>query len=459
MLVHGRILVSSETHFSGVVSRKRKGVYTVKNPLQQHPHETPVQVRAESRSPYLLWLIWVLWLPLMIPSLITFFQAHPTLPRLLSMLVGICLFFSLYLWSAWLRVQHLIGVVAVTRHTTMWMWATIACLGVLSLVLTLIGGPAWLLLFFYTSGFIGGSLTVRQSLVTAFCFTLGVAALGWLIGLSWLAILQDIVFIPAIVFIMRSIIWSITTSWELRAAREEIARLAVVNERLRIARDLHDLLGHSLSLITLKSELAGRLVSVAPERAVNEIHDIENVARTTLQEVREAVTSYRQPTLASELHAAQELLSAAGIAYRNESDEQTLADLSPGIEAVLSWTIREGVTNVIKHSRAQQCWVKIWRDAQQVHGEIKDNGHSIVADSPAIQAGNGLRGLRERVAALGGQIETSSSPEKGFSLHVSIPLVQKRSLVSPLQPEGQREQRSVFNQEHMPAHEERRMQP
>lgn len=86
---------------------------------------------------------------------------------------------------------------------------------------------------------------------------------------------------------MKSMLWSITTSWELHAARKEISRLAVETERLRIARDLHDLLGHNLSLIALKSELAGRLVKVAPERAVVEIGDVDNVARTTLQEVRE----------------------------------------------------------------------------------------------------------------------------------------------------------------------------
>jgi two-component system sensor histidine kinase DesK len=222
---------------------------------------------------------------------------------------------------------------------------------------------------------------------------------------------------------MRSVIWSITTSWELRAARDEIARLAVMNERLRIARDLHDLLGHNLSLITLKSELAGRLLSIAPQRAAAEIHDIENVARTTLQEVREAVASYRLPTLASELHAAQEILTAAGIAYRYEGDEQLLENLPAGIEAVLSWTVREGITNVVKHSRAHQCLISLRRDSKHIYVEISDDGTGDSNDSSHV--GNGLRGLAERVTALGGHFEAGPRAGSGFSLSTSIPINQK----------------------------------
>lgn len=378
---------------------------------------------AKSRSPYLLWLIWVLWLPLMIPSLVTFLLTHPTLPRLIFVVVGVFLFFALYLWTAWLRVKQLVGVSISTRRTEEWAWVTIAGLAVLSITITLVGGKEWLNLFFYTSGFIGGSLTIRRTILAALLFTLLVAALGWLIGLSWLELVQEVVFVPVIIFIMRSVIWSITTSWELRAAREEIARLAVMNERLRIARDLHDLLGHNLSLITLKSELAGRLLNIAPQRAAAEIHDIENVARTTLQEVREAVASYRQPTLASELHAAQEILTAAGISYRYEGDEQAVDNLPQAIEAVLSWTVREGVTNVIKHSHAHQCLISLRQDSKHIRIEISDDG--IGESRNSSNAGNGLRGLAERVTALGGHFDAGPRVGSGFFLSTSIPLHQK----------------------------------
>ena len=173
---------------------------------------------------------------------------------------------------------------------------TIAALTILGLILTLLGGSEWQTLFYYTSGYVVGSLLIRRAILVVFVITLLATVTGWFAGLGWLDLAQTIVFIPAIVIITRSVMWSITTSWQLNDARKEIAHLAVETERLRIARDLHDLLGHNLSLIALKSELAKRLVNVAPERAIVEISDVENVARTTLQEVREAVSAFRQPT-------------------------------------------------------------------------------------------------------------------------------------------------------------------
>jgi two-component system sensor histidine kinase DesK len=397
----------------------------VNNPVKRNTPESEASLQVEGRSPYLLWLIWILWVPLIIPSLVFFFQAHPSIPHIIITITGVALFFALYFWESWLRARQLVGASSASRHPANLTWLTITILVALSLVVTLIGGNEWLNLFFYVSGFIGGSLTTRRSILVALIVTALVTALGWLIGLSWLSLVQSVVFIPAIIFIMRSILWSITTSWELRAAREEIARLAVVNERLRIARDLHDLLGHSLSLIALKSELAGRLVYAAPERAATEIRDIEQVARTTLQEVREAVASYRQPTLANELHAAQEILSAAGITYRIEGAELVRNDLPTGIEAALSWTVREGVTNVIKHSPARECQIKFTRDHEQVRVEISNDGAAASQETNTVQAGNGLRGLRERVASLGGQIEAEPGAVHGFSLSVAIPLNQK----------------------------------
>jgi two-component system, NarL family, sensor histidine kinase DesK len=248
-------------------------------------------------------------------------------------------------------------------------------------------------------------------------------------------LIQAIVFIPAIILITRVVMWSITTNWQLRIAREEITRLAVTTERLRIARDLHDLLGHNLSLIALialKSELARRLVSVAPERAIVEISDVENVARTTLQEVREAVSAYRQPTLKSELQAAQEILAAAGIAYRYDGDESMIDSLPTTIEAVLSWTVREGVTNVIRHSRAHQCTIRVTRDAQEIGIEVIDDGAGVSSINSSDIEGNGLRGLAERVEKLGGRCEASPRVGGGFLLAVSVPLAQQdRNAIEP----------------------------
>ncbi len=371
----------------------------------RNPEEAYAASQTKGRSPYLLWLIWLVWLPLMIPALIALFQSHPALPRLIAILVGAALFIAFYLLASWRRARGIAAASSLPRHTAASTWLTIAALTAISVALTLLGGYGAIGFFYYTSGYVGGSLPIRRIIPAAMVITLIALAVGRIAGTAWLDLVQALIFIPAIIIITRTVMWSITTSWELHAAREEIARLAVTTERLRIARDLHDLLGHNLSLIALKSELARRLVAVSPERAAIEIGDVENVARTTLQEVREAVAAYRQPTLASELQGAQEILAAAGIMYRYESDESIIDALPSSIEAVLSWTVREGVTNVIRHSRAHQCTIRVTREKHTVQVEIIDDGTSSISGTGGDNGGNGLRGLAERVAALGGRCE------------------------------------------------------
>src|SRR5260221_59446 len=219
---------------------------------------------------------------------------------------------------------------------------------------------------------------------------------------------------------------------ELHAAREELARLAVVEERLRMARDLHDLLGHSLSLITRKSELVGRLVEKGPTRAVQEIREVELAARQTLREVREAVAGYRQPVLESELDGAQQMLSAAGIECMIE---HTAGMLPPATDAVLAWTVREGVTNVIRHSRARYCSIRLTRENGTVRAEVINDGDQRQEKNIVWRrAGSGLSGLSERVTALGGhmealtiqvtELEAGSTPSTGkecFGLLGEIP--------------------------------------
>ena len=208
---------------------------------------------------------------------------------------------------------------------------------------------------------------------------------------------------------------------QLSQAREQIARLAVGEERLRFARDLHDLLGHSLSVIALKSELAGRLIKNTPGLAAHEIEDIEKVARDALREVREAVTGYRQPTLAAELAGAHEVLTAAGIEYHVDHDR---VPLPPAVEAVLAWTVREGVTNVMRHSQAKRCSVRIINKDGHATAEVIDDGRG---GTP--EAGSGLRGLEERVRERGGTLIAEPLPHEGFRLRVTMPL---RAVLAPL---------------------------
>ena len=208
---------------------------------------------------------------------------------------------------------------------------------------------------------------------------------------------------------------------QLSQAREQIARLAVGEERLRFARDLHDLLGHSLSVIALKSELAGRLIKTTPGLAAHEIEDIEKVARDALREVREAVTGYRQPTLAAELAGAHEALTAAGIEYRVDQDH---VPLPPAVEAVMAWTVREGVTNVMRHSQAKRCSVRITNKDGKATVEVIDDGRGGTPD-----AGSGLRGLDERVRERGGTLTAEPLPHEGFRLRVTLPV---REVLAPI---------------------------
>jgi two-component system, NarL family, sensor histidine kinase DesK len=217
---------------------------------------------------------------------------------------------------------------------------------------------------------------------------------------------------------------------ELREARAALANVAVAAERERFARDLHDLLGHSLSVIAIKAELAGRLLPTAADRAASEVADLEAVARQALGEVRDAVSGYRQPTLAGELEGARVALSAAGIEASFSGDS---VSLDPAVEAVLAWTVREGATNVIRHSGASHCSVTIRAEAGDAGVEVVDDGvgwgiptrvdgRARAGNGTGWATGNGLAGLRERAATLRGRIEAGAAPGGGYRLAVSVPV-------------------------------------
>ncbi len=199
---------------------------------------------------------------------------------------------------------------------------------------------------------------------------------------------------------------------KLEMAQGEIEHLATVAERERIARDLHDLLGHTLSLITLKAELARKLVDRDPERAKQEILDIEHTSRASLADVREAISGYRGQGLAAELVRARKTLETAGIVV--DSDVAELP-LTPAQETVLALALREAVTNVVRHAEAHQCSVRLQRERDLCTLEIADNGRG--ADAPE---GNGLRGMRERLEAIGGSLQRQT--QAGTRLIIHLPL-------------------------------------
>jgi two-component system, NarL family, sensor histidine kinase DesK len=205
----------------------------------------------------------------------------------------------------------------------------------------------------------------------------------------------------------------------LREARAELADHAVAEERLRFARDMHDLLGHDLSLIALKAELAGKLLPARVDDAAAEVADIRSLSRSALSQVREAVEGYRRPTLPGELAGARAALEAAGIELRVDAAGETL---DPDTESLLAWAVREGATNVIRHSGASRAEITVTARAAATELEITDDGRGEPGSNGGPEAGgHGLAGLIERAHALGGTVEAASGPDGGFRLRVSVP--------------------------------------
>jgi two-component system sensor histidine kinase DesK len=203
----------------------------------------------------------------------------------------------------------------------------------------------------------------------------------------------------------------IRASSKLELAHEEIEQLAKVAERERIARDLHDVLGHTLSVVVLKSELAGRLIAGNPERAAMEIADVEQIARKALGEVREAITGYRAEGLAAEIRRAHSTLDAAGVTL---ICEEKPPELRPAEETVMSLVLREAVTNVVRHAQASRCVMRFAAKDGTTALVVEDNGRGGVREE-----GNGLRGMRERIEALGGRFAVDGT--HGTRLTVELP--------------------------------------
>jgi len=199
---------------------------------------------------------------------------------------------------------------------------------------------------------------------------------------------------------------------KLRLAQAEVERLAKLAERERIARDLHDVLGHTLSVVVLKSELAQKLITRDVTRAAAEMAEVERIARAGLAEVREAITGYRSSGLAAELEHVRETLVAAGI---QATIDAGAVNLAPAQETALSLALREATTNVIRHAQATSCHIRFYAQDGSVLMEVADNGRGGTAPF-----GNGLTGMRERIQALGGVLQRES--ERGTRLLIKLPI-------------------------------------
>ena len=322
---------------------------------------------------------------------------------------GLCLFVGLYELVLW---QFPWGRPSIPRRG---LTGLLAALAALTIGLVFAFGASWIGLLIYLSVATGALLAPRRSLVAIPVITVVslAASASFHVGAANTAFLSFMtLMIGGMIVAWRQTLLLVS---ELRAARAEVARLAVSEERLRFSRDLHDLLGHSLSVIVLKSQLARRLAERDPGAAAKEVREIEEVARRSLLDVREAVTGYRSQRLADELDGARSALSAAGI---DPVVRVSAGSLGAGIESVLGWAVREGVTNVVRHSGARRCEINVARQGGDVVVEVRDDGRG---PGPSPHAGSGLPGLSERLALAGGTLEAGPAEDGGFRLVARLP--------------------------------------
>jgi two-component system sensor histidine kinase DesK len=324
-----------------------------------------------------------------------FWRASPPGTRAATVL-ALLAFLVLYFLGYWCRGSRLLAVVA--------------GLTLLGVVLTPSNRGA-ICFFIYAAGHAAGLEPARRALLTigGVLATVGASAVVFAFPapVAWVGAVFTVL-IGGVNMHFRD---RARKNAALFAAQEEVARLAKVAERERIARDLHDLLGHTLSVIVLKSELAAKLAARDTEAATREIRDVERISRQALHEVRAAVTGYRA-SLADELAQAGQALAAAGIAF--DRDVQALP-LSGAQEGVLALAVREAVTNVVRHSRARRCRVRLHGQEGRALLLVEDDGAGGLAAE-----GVGLTSMRERVAAIGGSFERAG--DAGTQLRISVPV-------------------------------------
>jgi two-component system sensor histidine kinase DesK len=310
----------------------------------------------------------------------------------------------------------------------------------LAAAISLVYGAEWTSIFIYVSSAAGFIIwDRRRALLAVGACTVAYVVLSEIVHTTSGDLWAELLPVALIGFAMIGFKMQIVLNQQLRQARGEVAKLAASEERLRLARDMHDLTGQSLSLITLKSELAVKRLSRLPaspevDAVAAELSDIGRVSRQTLQDIREAVSGYRRPTLAVEIITARTSLEAAGIGLDDDPALMTRSGtFDPDAEAALAWCLREAATNVIRHSGAQHCRIRLTERRDELSLEISDDGRGLYetaagaagangAGRPA-PAGNGLHNMSERLSAAGGRF--SAGPGRGgrgFKLVASVPL-------------------------------------
>jgi len=344
------------------------------------------------------------WIPLIWLPYFGFFLLQPVLDHAPA---------KLWIWDGLGGIVFLFFFFGMFRARDRRMsWLCLAGTAILGVILAPINGGA-ATFFIYSCAFAPFLSKTEWGAVKVQALVVGAAVLEtWLLHLNpWFLFyaggLAAIIGAGNIFFAQRN-----RANAKLRMAKEEVEHLAKIAERERIARDLHDVLGHTLSVIILKSELAGKLIDRDPERAKAEIADVERTSREALAEVRTTIRGYRSHSLEAELKQARTTLETAGVTVHSNAAE---VPLTPAQESVVALVVREAVTNVVRHAGANSCNLRL----QPVNGscllEIADDGRG---GDPV--EGNGLRGMRERVEALGGTLHRETG--SGTRLTVQFPL-------------------------------------
>ena len=344
------------------------------------------------------------------------------------------------LWTIWVFITPMFsgGFTSRWMLTTLWSYPLFVLLYFATLLVSRRSAPlyamamivlSFVLLRGYPSGisyFIFGCVMLRTGcsrstaryLVELAALNAAFIALASWIGYPW----QTIAWVPVITAIIGLIVNVERTSSEkdaaLRLSHEEVRRLAATAERERIGRDLHDLLGHTLSMVALKSDLAGRLLARDPAAAQAEIAEVSRVAREALAQVRGAVSGIRAAGIAAELASAKLLLETDGVSFDYRLDDGfSGANLPAAVESALAMTVREAATNIQRHARASNASASFGMEQGEAVLRIDDDGRG-----GAIVPGNGLAGMRERIEALRGRLRVDAAARQGTCIEARVPL-------------------------------------
>jgi two-component system sensor histidine kinase DesK len=348
--------------------------------------------------------VWLVFLGYPIGDILS---KHHSTGWLFAAWASLAVFVALYLRTMWLGLSSdLQPEPAAAVWLVVLIVATFAMVGAF--------GPAWGGLIIYLGVATGFSLSNRPALLTLGAIAIVTVVIGVAVGVSTSNLAFVVFLTSALGVTMLGVRRLFQLIVELHFARDHVARLAAAEQQSRFARDLHDVLGHNLSVIALKSQVARRIMRADPDAAEAAIVDAEAVARQSLQDVRELVSGYRQRSLDQELAAAEELLIAADIEPAITRPD-VLPDGRPG--ELLAWALREGTTNVIRHSQATHCRITVSVADERTRLQIEDDGMG----TEVTGSGSGIRGLRERLDEAGGCVEAGLMAEGGFRLSVEVP--------------------------------------